>query len=186
MNIRNRVRGFSLIEILVVIAIIGIVMSIAVLSLGLIGDDREFQKEGRRMVALVQVAQDEATMQGREFGLEFMQSAYRFVEYDPFLNIWGELIGDDTLRMRQLPEGYEFDLFLEGQHVLLDPEPAEFDDPDDKENSDRFENYAPHILIFSSGDMTAFELHILRPGDDHTLVLQGNLLGEVEFAADED
>ena len=70
MNVPARKGGFSLIELLVVIAIVGIVMSIALLSLGVLGDDRDLQKEGRRMIALVQVAQDEATMQGREFGLE--------------------------------------------------------------------------------------------------------------------
>jgi general secretion pathway protein H len=179
-------RGFSLIELLVVITIIGIVMSIALLSLGLLGDDRDLQTEGRRIVALVQVAQDEAAMQGREFGLELMLNAYRFVEYDPFLNLWGELIGDDTLRMRQLPEDVEFDLFLEGQRVLLALDPARFEDPDEMNSSDLTESYAPHVLIFSSGDMTPFELHILRTTDNKEIVLESNLLGEIKIAEDEE
>jgi general secretion pathway protein H len=186
MHNRYRHRGFSLIELLVVISIIGIVMSIALLSLGLLGDDRELQTEGRRVIALVQVAQDEAVMQGREFGLELMTDAYRFVEYDPLLNVWGELIGDETLRQRQLPEGYEFDLFVEGQRVLLDLDPASFEDPEDTANRDLTENYAPHVLIFSSGDMTPFELHILWPDQDQNVVLEANLLGDIEFAGDEE
>lgn len=182
----SRSCGFSLIELLVVITIIGIVMSIAVLSIGLIGDDRELQTEGRRMIALVQVAQDEATMQGREFGLELTTNAYRFVEYDPLLGIWGELIGDDTLRMRTLPEAYEFDLILEGQRVILEREPAAFDDPEEDDVNNAFgENYAPHIWIFSSGDMTPFELHILRMDGDLAVVLESNILGDVKFADDE-
>ncbi len=186
MNGPCRKFGFSLIELLVVIAIVGIVMSIALLSLGLLGDDREVQKQGRRMIALVQVAQDEAIMQGREFGLEVMADAYRFVEYDPLTNLWGDLIGDDTLRMRQMPEDLEFDLFLEGQRVLLEFEPAEFGDPEKADLRDISENYAPHILIFSSGDMTPFELHILRTGSDQQVVLESNLLGDIKFADDED
>ena len=79
----GRRSGFSLIEILVVIVIIGIVSSVALLSLGLLGDDRELQTEARRLISLVEVAQDEAVMQGRELGLEFMAHSYRFVEYDP-------------------------------------------------------------------------------------------------------
>ena len=186
MNSYSRRAGFSLIELLVVITIVGIVMSIALLSLGILGDDRDLQKHGRRMIALVQVAQDEAIMQGREFGLELMAGSYRFVEYDPLLNLWGELIGDDTLRMRQLPDDVEFDLFLEGQRVLLDLEPADFAEPE--ENADRVlsERYAPHILIFSSGDVTPFELHILRPLDELSVVLQGDLLGDIKFAGDEE
>ena len=186
MNGPYRRGGFSLIELLVVIAIVGIVMSIALLSLGILGDDRDLQKEGRRMIALVQVAQEEATMQGREFGLEFMLDAYRFVEYDPLTNLWGDLIGDDTLRMRQLPEDVEFDLFLEGQRVLLELEPADFDDPEKAENRDISENYAPHILLFSSGDATPFELHILRTANNEAVVLESDAFGDMKFAGDED
>lgn len=180
-----RNRGFSLIELLVVIAIIGIVMSIAMLSLGLLGDDRQLQTEARRMIALVQVAQDEATMQGREFGMEITANAYRFVEYDPYLNTWGELIGDDTLRLRQLPEDLEFDLYIEGQRVLLDLEAARIDTSDDEAADALGERYAPHVFIFSSGDMTPFELHILRDRDDQAVAIESNLLGEVKFAETE-
>jgi len=183
---RYRHRGFSLIELLVVISIIGIVMSIALLSLGLLGDDRELRTEARRVIALVQVAQDEAVMQGREFGLELMAGAYRFVEYDPLLNVWGELIGDETLRQRQLPEDYEFDLFVEGQRVLLDLEPASFEEPEDSAYQELTETYAPHVLIFSSGDMTPFELHIFWPDQEQSVVLEANLLGDIKFASDEE
>jgi len=186
MSSHNRENGFSLVEILVVIAIIGIVMSIALLSLGLLSDERDLQEEGRRMIALVQVAQDEATMQGREFGLEMMADSYRFVEYDPLTGLWGDLIGDDVLRFRQLPEDVEFDLFIEGQRVLLDLDPAEFDEPEESAYRDFSEYYAPHIMIFSSGDMTPFELHILRTVDDQSVVLQGNFLGDVKFADSEE
>ena len=54
-------RGFSLIELLVVIAIVGIVVSMALLSLGILGDDRQLQTEARRVMALLEVAEDEAT-----------------------------------------------------------------------------------------------------------------------------
>jgi len=186
MTCRDRERGFSLVEILVVITIIGIVMSIALLSLGLLGDDRELRTEGRRMIALVRVAQDEATMQGREFGLEIMASSYRFVEYDPVTGIWSEMIGDDVFRTRRLPEDVEFDLFIEGRNVVLDLEPAEFETPEEPAVRDLSETYAPHIFIFSSGDMTAFDIHILRTADDQAVVLQSNLLGEIKFAENED
>lgn len=186
MNQHRRAAAFSLIEILVVIAIIGIVMSIALLSMGLLSDDRDLQKEGRRFIALAGVAQDEATMQGREFGIEFMVDSYRFVEFDPLANVWGEIFGDDTLRLRQLPEESEFDLFIEGQRVLLDPEPARFEDPEEASKAALTETYAPHILVFSSGDMSPFELHILRPEHDQAVILESNLLGDIKFVDSED
>lgn len=174
-------RAFTLIEILVVVSIIGIILSIAVISLSVLGDDRELREEARRFAALVQVAQDEAVMQGRDFGIEFMSNGFRFVEYDPFLDTWGALIGDETLRMRNLPEGTELDLWIEGQHVLLDDEPAAFDDPEEEDRPAEIETYAPHILVFSSGDMTPFELHVLRNDLDQRITLESNLLGDIKL-----
>ncbi|HSG58998.1 MAG TPA: type II secretion system minor pseudopilin GspH [Woeseiaceae bacterium] len=183
----HRVRGFSLIEILVVVVIIAIVSAIALLSLGLLGDDRELQTEGRRLASLVEVAQDEATMQGREFGLEFTVDAYRFVEYDPYNSRWVELFGDELLRIRRLPEGVEFDLYLEGQRVALDFEPADIEEPDnDSMVQDAVQNYAPHILIYSSGDVTPFELALMRRSSQQSLVLEGDFAGGIEIASAED
>lgn len=181
MKIIRLSRAFSLIEILVVITIVGIVMSIAVLSLGVLGDDRELRTQGRRIVALVQVAQDEAVMQGREFGIEFMTGGYRFLEFDPLLNIWSELIGDDTLRMRELPEETEFELWIEGQRVVLDPEPAKTEPDEETTSASSVRNYAPHVMVFSSGDMTPFELRILRLDLEQIVVLESNLLGDIKF-----
>lgn len=178
-------RAFTLIEILVVVSIIGIVLSIAVISLGVLGDDRELREEARRFAALAQLVQDEAVMQGREFGIEFMISGFRFVEYDPFLNTWGEVIGDETLRPRELLEGAEFQLWIEGQNVLLKTEAARFEDPDESDIPAVKVSYAPHVLIFSSGDVTPFELHVVRRDPDQIVALQSDLLGQIEFI-DED
>jgi len=186
MKLHRLSRAFTLIEILVVVSIIAVVMSIAVLSLGVLGDDRTLREEGRRVVALVQVAQDEAVMQGREFGIEFMTGGYRFVEFDPLLNTWSELIGDDTLRLRQLPEEMEFELWIEGQHVLLETEPARTEPPDETSAVSVAEKYAPHILVFSSGDMTPFELRVQRQDLDQLIILESNLLGDIKIQDAED
>lgn len=175
-------RAFSLIELLVVISIIGIIVSITLLSVGVLGDDRELREESRRFVALVQLLQDEAVMQGRDFGIEFMNGGFRFVEYDPLVNAWAEIIGDESLRPRDLPDGVEFDLWLEGQRVVLKDAAAALDDPDEEPDDRGIESYAPHVLVFSSGDMTPFELHVLRQDLDQAITLEGDVLGQVGFA----
>ena len=185
MNMREHARGFSLIELLVVIAIVGIIVSMALLSLGLLGDDRRLQTEARRIIALLEVAEDEALMQGRDFGIEFMQTGYRFVEWDPFTESWAELIGDDTLRLRELPEDAGFDLFLEDKRVVLDADPQAFDDPEDDRPAARAERYAPHLFLFSSGDTVPFELHLFDDTNDQLVVIRRDELGNIEIVEDE-
>lgn len=186
MQIKQQCFGFSLIEILVVIVIIGIVSSIAMLSLGVLGDDRELRTEARRMQTLIEVAQDESILQGREFGLEIMRDSFRFVEFDPYANQWDVIIGDDTLRLRQLPEEVEFDLFLEDKRVELNPGPADFGNDKDSNSRNPRERYAPHLYIFSSGDLSPFELHLTRLYDRQQVILRRDLVGAFEIVADED
>jgi general secretion pathway protein H len=184
MRLHGRSDGFSLIEILVVIVIVGIVMSIAVLSITLAGGDSQLREEAQRIVSLVDVAKDESLLQGREFGLEFMQGGYRFVEYDPITLQWGEIIGDDTLRLRELPEELELELFIEDRRVALKTDPERMDS--DEEDRPGVRAYAPHVLIYSSGDMSPFELHFLRRVDDSRVAVQGDFAGNLEIVSPED
>jgi general secretion pathway protein H len=172
--------GFTLVEILVVIVIVATVVSITMLSFGVLGNDRELQTEARRFVSLYEMAQDEASMQSREFGIELMTGSYRFVEYDALAGRWADVPGDDTLRLRPLPDDEEFELYLEDKRILLNNDPAKFDDPDKKRFSTTTA-YAPHLLIYSSGDATPFEVRIVRAFDNARVVMRGNALGEVEI-----
>ena len=182
----RRHHGFTLIELLVSVVIIGIVLSIAVLSLGVVGDDREVRKEVRRLMSIMEFAQDDAVMQGRDFGIEFLLGSYRFVEYDSYSGQWLAIIGDDLLRTRRMPEEYELSLFLEDKAILLEENPLELAAEADEDASFELRNYAPHVLIFSSGDMTPFELHIKRASDQVSIAMQGDLLGNLEFLSDAD
>jgi len=179
--LQNRQVGFSLIEIMVVVIIVGIVISVATLSIGILSNDRDLKTEADRFMALAEVAQDEAVMQAREFGIELMTAGYRFVEYDALGTQWADIPGDDTLRLRALPEDVEFELYLEGKQILLDDDPATFDDPDSRAERSATDVYAPHLLIYSSGDATPFELRIVRAGADQEIILRGDALGLIEI-----
>lgn len=181
MSTRKQQSGFTLIEIMVVVIIVGVVASVAFLSLGAVRDDRQLRTEAHRFAALIGVALDEGAMQGREFGVELMTAGYRFVEYDPQTGQWSDVPGDDTLRLRNLPEDLEFELFLEDKRILLDDDPATFEDPDEPEERSATDVYSPHLLIYSSGDTNPFELHIYRATDDTRLIVTGDALGTVKI-----
>ena len=83
--------------------------------------------------------------------------------------------------MRALPEELEFELFLEDRRIQLENDPATFDDPEETSVRSATDVYSPHLLVYSSGDATPFELHILRRFDDSRVALRGDALGAVEI-----
>ena len=184
-NIRGGL-GFTLIEILVVIVIVGIISAAALLSFGLLGgDDRTLERDARRLSSLIQVVNDDAVIQGRDFGLEVMLSGYRWVEHDPILNQWFEVADDEVLRTRQLEPGTEFELFIEEHRVLLEEEAKKTVEDEDQPGRDLTEDYLPHVLVLSSGDITPFELRLIRIADRAEVTLTMSLAGEMEIEDDD-
>lgn len=183
----RRAAGFTLIELLVVVVILGIVSTMVLLSVGLVGDDRALQQQARRLGSLIELAEEEAVMQGRDYGLEFTRYGYRFVEHDPVLNRWYEVVGDDLLRPRRLDEGMEFLLELDDRQVSLPEEAKEIPagDEDEPQNRDRQADYLPHLLILSSGDVTPFALRVVRDSDRAEVSVSLAPGGQVEIQTDE-
>ncbi len=182
----SKARGFTLIEILVVIVIVATIVSMALLSIGVAGEDEELDTERKRLTALIETVQDEAMLQGREFGIEFTRSAYRFVEFDPLARQWSEVPFDDLYRLRTLPEGLEFELYIDDKRVDLNNDPRKIDDPDDEPLSAGVQVYVPHLFVFASGESTAFELRMWRPQTDAELVLIGDVFGQLRNGEDEE
>jgi type II secretion system protein H len=180
----NRSNGFTLIEILVVIVVISIISAIVLLGLDNFGEDRELQTEAKRIASLIELTSDEATFQGRDFGLRLMQNGYQFFEHDPLTGIWREVFLDDLMRQRQLTKGTEFELFLEKKQILLDAVTAD-SVPNNNPDDDLTQEYLPHILILSNGDITPFNLEIIRNIDQTRIVLSVSENGMIKMGTSE-
>jgi type II secretion system protein H len=113
-------RGFTLIEIMVVVAIIGILVIGAILSLGATGKDRALERERDRLAALIAYGRERGAMLTLEYGIRIGQHGYRFAFYDNRLMQWSPETVDDTLRPRRLPDGLQLRLLIEGQEIVLD------------------------------------------------------------------
>ncbi len=110
---RRAVRGFTLLEIMVVVLLIGITVTLVSLSLGR-DADQIAELEARRFMALVEHVREESILTGRTLGIEVVEQErrLRFVAAgDP----WTPIEGDDTLRERRLPEAIALRLELPAQ-----------------------------------------------------------------------
>src|SRR5256885_13851016 len=97
--------GFTLVEILVVVLIIGVISAGVLLSVSLTGRDRELEKESDRLLALFTYAREQAELQTREYGVSFQDDGYEFLTYDMRRAMWRGVFEDDALSARKLPDG---------------------------------------------------------------------------------
>ena len=74
------------------------------------------------------------------------------------------------LRLRQLPEGLKLRLIVEGREVVLRGAPdnsRKTKEQLEKEEKER----VPHIIIFSNGDLTPFQLVVLREDPSRSVTI---------------
>jgi general secretion pathway protein H len=175
-SVRARVVGFTLIELIVVIVIIGIVVAGALLSLGSTGRDSQLEQERDRLAALIEYVRERAALQTVEYGLRCEQGGFRFVMYDTRKAQWLEDPLDESLRARTLPAGLEITLSVEDRPIVL---PA----PKASSKGQAPQDLTPQIMLFSSGDLTSFKLTLARAGAGRSTQLTGSSAGKLEVGA---
>jgi general secretion pathway protein H len=171
--------GFTLIEIMIVVFIIGLVSAIAVVSFSGDNRDTELDKEAERLDALLDYAREQAELQTRDYGFRMNRKSYQFVVFDPLRDQWRLAAEDDALRERSLPEGLVPGLVVEGRPVVLDTKWPKIDD------------FKPQVMIFGNGDLSSFAMSLEREAtndkaeisSDEQSVIRMRLPGEDEAVA---
>jgi general secretion pathway protein H len=166
-RLRRSSAGFTLVEILVVVVIIGVVSAGIILSTNLAGGrDYDLQKEGDRLEALMRYAREQAELQTREYGILFRDDGYMFVTYDVRRQLWRDVFEDDALHDRNLPGGLTFKLSVDARPVVLTKP---------KDSKDK----TPQVIIFANGDLTTFEITLERDDGVRSISLSQDTTGDV-------
>jgi general secretion pathway protein H len=165
-------RGMTLIEILVVLVIIGILAMLATLSVGILGEDREIEDEIRRLTGGIELLQEQAQLEGRDYGILLETARYEFLRFDAFEQRWKAVEGDAALAARELPAELTFELVLEGRPLLLRREP----------NQDA---RLPQLVAWGSGEMSPYRLTLSRRGGAR-ITLVGAFDGSIEIVRGDD
>ena len=160
-------RGMTLIEILVVLVIIGILAMLATLSVGILGEDRQIEDEMRRLTDAIALLQEQAQLEGRDYGILLETARYEFQRFDAFEQRWKPVEGDPVLSARELPPDLAFELTLEGRPVLLRRERNE-------------EARLPQLVAWGSGEMTPYRLTLVRSGGAR-ITMVGGFDGSIEI-----
>ena len=90
-------RGFTLIELMVVLVIIGITLGMVALN-AIPSQQQSLQKEAQRIALLLQLARDEAIVRNRQVAFEADPERYRFLVRNE--RQWEAVTRDDMLRER--------------------------------------------------------------------------------------
>jgi general secretion pathway protein H len=153
-----------------VIAIIGLLVQAVALSWRSIGSDQELEQEAGRLRGMIDLLNEEALMQSRDYGIMFTETGYRFYVFDYRELEWVEPQADRLLEPHSLRPLLSMALALDGRDVPLEP---------DFESQD-IENAEPQVMVLSSGEVTPFTLEMSRAGVEGRFELAAELNGDVK------
>lgn len=156
-----------------VVAIIGVFIGVAVLSIGITGPDRRSEQEIFKLKSIIDLVREEALMQSRDIGIFFTEDSYRFYFYDYVRLEWLLPADDRLLSEHRLPDPLEFALTVEDREIVLEG----LDDMDADETP------RPQIMILSTGEVTPFTADVYRDSFGGRYSLVAEFDGKMEISS---
>jgi general secretion pathway protein H len=178
----RRSAGFTLLELMVVLVLIGIIFTFAMLSLG--GDDigELMEQEMHRMTTLLELASDEAVLRGEELAVLFSEDGYEFLVLNE--DRWQSTAEDRLLKAYTLPADIELRLEIEGEPPILTASSTQVEEQVNEEE-DEEEALQPQVFILSSGEMSPFTVILMSPQSSLRYHLTATLLGSLSWEVEE-
>ncbi len=171
---RDKVKGFTLLEIMLVMVLLGLAISAILPSLMPDDSGALMQKEARRLVMLTQSLQEQALVSGQDMGLQQTRDGYQFLVYQQ--GKWQPVTGSRILSPVALNTALGL-VILPGASVWRDTLELEQDKgftfaPYDEEPSSDSEDEPkakPDLFFWASGEVSPAELRIFSTDNPSSL-----------------
>ena len=163
--------GFTLIEMMVVLIIVGVIVSLGMVRLTTDDDAAQVRREAERLSALLHLARDEAIVRARSMGLRLTPDGYRFALYDD--GRWRDLDSDTVFRARRLPDHLRLAVHGVSQAAARDSAGDGGEPP-------------PQVILTPGGEATPFELSIARLDGGAAQRIHGGAMGRFTVETGDD
>ncbi|WP_119978747.1 type II secretion system minor pseudopilin GspH [Shewanella algidipiscicola] len=180
-----RQRGFTLMEVLLVVLLMGLAASAVTLTMGGTDQQQALDRVARQFMASTELVLDETVLSGHFIGIVIEKDRYEFVVYDE--GKWHPLQQDRLLAAREMQQGIQLDLILDGLPLSQEDEEQDswFDEPlIEPSAEDKKKHPEPQVMLFPSGEMSAFELAFISKdamGNELETVVVGDALGRLSL-----
>lgn len=190
LNNKTRPKGFTLIEVMVVIVLVGLMVSVVQFSSSSDKAEETLEFSSKRFAGIFDVAAEYGMLNNIELGLMIDKKGYQFLGYDGIS--WTDVSENELFSRYELPEGVELVLQLDDLPIeepqLFDTQSfnelqeandeANFDSDegrDSEEESNRSSDdnnekkkLIPQVYMLSGGDITPFSLRFQFVENDYT------------------
>ncbi len=160
-------RGFTFVELLVVLAIIGVLAGVVAFNFAGASRERTLQTEAERLAALVELARVESVARNEAWGLYVHAAEYGFAAYDEAARRWRRHDAG-TFRSRPTPAGVSLVVAVERRR-----RPASGDDEAPVAER-RSRQATPQVLILSSGEQTPFSVRLIPEWDGAPWIVESD------------
>ncbi|RBW41658.1 type II secretion system protein GspH [Psychromonas sp. B3M02] len=194
--LRHRNRGFTLLEVMLVLLLLGMVSVSVVMTLPSSGSTTESTEwHAQRFTTLVQLAQDQALILNTEFGIQFNEQGYTFTSYDVTTKQWIPIVDERIKGDVTFPDDMLAEFDLSGS-VWGELEAVQNSATDDSFISDservnigeeEQSTLQPVIYIMASGEVTPFSYTFFNTGDtSHDVTVKVSMTGVIDVIKEYD
>jgi general secretion pathway protein H len=156
--------GYTLIEILIVLFILGIVTSVALLSINQ-NDNKRMESFANEITQIMTLAEEQAMLEPNVLGLSITEHAFQFASLQPGKgskkNSWLPL-EDVILGKHHIPRNIQIAIAVGGTPLNVDNLGGD-----------------PQIIISMNGDITPFTIYVSKKGEKPRYAIIGDGDGNV-------